>query len=112
MYRPGEPGRYTQFLVNNHQGRDRDLHMVGLLSTGTDLRLTLKRTGGKYTLTVENLTAGGSSTLAIRHPGFLDGERDLYVGLFGANTRSRVRKTLTVKDLAVTVWAVVPAHKD
>jgi ferric-dicitrate binding protein FerR (iron transport regulator) len=110
--RRGEPGQYTQFLVNNHRGRDRDLHEVGLLSTGTDLRLTLKRTGGKFTLTVENLTAGGSSTLAIRHPDFLDGERDLYVGLFGANTRSRVRKTLTVKDLAVTVWAVAPAHKD
>ncbi len=106
--RRGEPGQYTQFLVNNHQGRDRDLHRVGLLSTGTDLRFTLKRTGGKYTLTVENLTAGSSSTLAIRHPDFLDGERDLYVGLFGANTHSRVRKTLTVKDFSVTVWAVAP----
>jgi ferric-dicitrate binding protein FerR (iron transport regulator) len=106
--RRGEPGQYTQFLVNNDRGRDRDLNEVGLLSTGTDLRLTLKRTGGKYALTVENLTAGGSSTLAIRHPDFLDGQRDLYVGLFGANTRSRVRKTLTVKDFSVTVWAVAP----
>jgi hypothetical protein len=110
--RRGEPGQYTQFLVNNEQGRDRDLHKVGLLSTGTDLRLTLKRTAGKYALTVANLTAGSSSTLAIRHPDFLDDQRDLYVGLFGANTQSRVPKTLTVKDFAVTVWAVAPAHKE
>ncbi|HZY87904.1 MAG TPA: FecR domain-containing protein [Gemmataceae bacterium] len=105
-------GQYTQFLVNNHQGRDRDIHRVGLLSTGADLRFTLKRTGGKYALTVANLTAGSSSTLAIRHPDFLDGRRDLYVGLFGANTQSPVRKTLTVKDFSVTVWAVEPARKE
>ena len=109
--RRGEPGQYTQFLVNNDQGRDRDLHQVGLLSTGTDLRLTLKRAGGKYALTVENLTAGSSSTLAIRHPDFLDGERQLYVGLFGANTQSPVRKTLTVKDFSVTVWTVAPESR-
>jgi hypothetical protein len=101
-----EPGQYTQFLVNDHRGRDIDLYRIGLLSTGTDLRLSLKRTAGAYALTVENLTAGSSSTLTIRHPRFLDGERDLYVGLFGANTRSQVRKTLVVKDLEVTVWTV------
>ncbi len=104
-----QPGQYTQFLVNNHGGRDADLHQVGLLSTGTDLRLTLKRTGGKYALTVENLTAGGASTVAVRHPAFLDGERDLFVGLFGANTQSAVRKTLVVRELSVTVWAISPA---
>jgi ferric-dicitrate binding protein FerR (iron transport regulator) len=99
-----EPGRYTQFLVNNDGGNDADYHQVGLLSTGSDLRLTLKRTAGKYSLTVENLTAGGSSTLTIRHPDFLDREADLYVGLFGANTQSEVRRTLVVKELQVTVW--------
>jgi hypothetical protein len=68
--------------------------------------LTLKRVRGEYSLTVENLTAGSSSTLAIRHPDFLDGERELYVGLFGANTQSEVRKTLTIKEFSVTVWTV------
>ncbi len=77
---------------------------MGLLSTGTDLRLTLKRLQGKYSLTVENLTDGSTSTLTIRHPGFLDGERELFVGLFGANTQSNVRKTLVVKEFQVTVW--------
>jgi ferric-dicitrate binding protein FerR (iron transport regulator) len=99
-------GQYTQFLVNNHEGKDVDVYRVGLLSTGADLRLTLKRARGKYSLTVENLTAGSSSALAIRHPHFLDGERDLLVGLFGANTQSEVRKTLTIKEFAVTVWTV------
>jgi hypothetical protein len=104
-----EPGQYTQFLVNNDEGRDTDPNKVGLLATGTDLRLTLKRTGGQYALTVENLTDGSASTLTIRHPEFLDGERDLFVGLFGANTQSEVRKTLIIKEFAVTVWTASPA---
>jgi ferric-dicitrate binding protein FerR (iron transport regulator) len=99
-----EPGQYTQFLVNNNGGNDSDINEIGLLSTGTDLRLTLKRIGGKYSLTVENLTAGVTSTLTIPHPGFLDKDVDLYVGLFGANTQSDVRRTLVVKELQVTVW--------
>jgi hypothetical protein len=80
-----------------------------LLSTGDDLRLTLRRTGGKYALIVENLTDGSASTLTIRHPEFLDNERDLYVGLFGANTQSEVRKTLIIKEFAVTVWTLSPS---
>jgi ferric-dicitrate binding protein FerR (iron transport regulator) len=104
-------GEYMQFLVNNQQGSDTpDICQVGLLSTGTDLRLTLRRTSGKYSLTVENLTLGSASTLTIRHPEFLDLEKDLYVGVFGANTQSEVRRTLVFKDLQVTVWtAVAPA---
>jgi hypothetical protein len=105
----GEPGKYTQFLVNNGDGDDHDISLVGLLSTGTDLRLTLRRTGGKYALSVENLTSGSSSTVTIPHPDFLDGQRDLFVGLFGANTQSEVRKTLVVKEFAVTVWTTSPA---
>jgi hypothetical protein len=101
------PGEYTQFLVNNKDGCDTpDVCKVGLLTTGTDLRLTLKRTAGKYSLTVENLTTGSTSTLTIRHPDFLDAEKDLYVGLFGANTQSEVRKTLTFKGFQATVWTV------
>jgi hypothetical protein len=100
-----EAGQYTQFLVNNDEGIDtEDICKVGLLSTGTDLRLTFKRTAGKYSLTVENLTEGSTSTLTIRHPDFLDEEKDLYVGLFGANTQSEVRKTLVFKDFQATVW--------
>lgn len=100
-----ETGQYTQFFVNNKDGKDTPPNMVGLLSTGTSLRLTLSRLRGEYSLMVENLTSGGSSTLAaIRHPTFLDEEKDLYVGLFGANTQSEVRKTLTIKEFAVTVW--------
>jgi hypothetical protein len=104
-----KPGEYTQFLVNNNGGSDDDICRVGLHAPGTDHRLTLKRTGGKYALTVENLTTGSTSALTIRHPEFLDGERDLYVGLFGANTQSNVRKTLLVKEFQVTVWTVTPA---
>jgi hypothetical protein len=102
-----KPGQYTQFLVNNKNGCDApDVCKVGLLSPGTDLRLTLKRIQGKYSLTVENLTKRNASTLTIRHPDFLDSESDLYVGLFGANTQSEIRKTLIFKDFQATVWTV------
>jgi ferric-dicitrate binding protein FerR (iron transport regulator) len=103
-----QSGEYTQFLVNNPDGTDTDVYKVGLLTTGTDLRLTLRRAAGRYTLTVENLTAGGASTLTTRHPAFLDGERDLYVGLFGANTQSDQQRTLIVKEFRATVWTTAP----
>jgi hypothetical protein len=106
-----DPGQNTQFLVNNDGGDDTDLYKVGLLSPGSTLRLTLRRTGGRYSLTVENLsdlTDRGASTLTIRHPEFLDGEPGLFVGLFGANPYSDVEKTLVVKEFSVTVWAVAP----
>jgi hypothetical protein len=100
------PAEYTQFLVNNDGGNDADINSVGLHSPGTDTRLTLKRQGGKYTLTIENLTHGSTTALTIRHPEFLDGDGELFVGLFGANTQSNVRKTLIVKDFQATVWTV------
>jgi hypothetical protein len=100
--------RYTQFLVNNPDGKDADLYEVGLLRPGTDLRLTLRRAAGRYTLTVEDLTAGGASTLAIRHPDYLDPEADLYVGLFAAEPRSDVGRKLVVREFRATVW--VPAR--
>lgn len=102
------PGQYTQNLVNNNGGRDADSHFVGLFSPGDNLRLTLRRTAGKYALTVENKTSGSTSTLTIRHPAFLDGRRDLTVGLFGANTQSNVRKTLVIREFQVTVWTLTP----
>jgi hypothetical protein len=105
-----EPDRYELFLVNNNLGDDSDTYRVGLINTGDDLRLTLRRIAGKYSLVVENLTTKSSGTLTIAHPAFLDGERDLYVGLFGANTQSNVRKTLTIKELGVTVWTISPAR--
>ncbi|QOV88705.1 FecR family protein [Humisphaera borealis] len=97
-------GQYTLFMTNNDGGRDASSHFVGLFSMGDDLRIRLTRTNGKYALTVANEKTGASSTLAIKHPDFLDAENDLYVGLFGANTRSEVRKTLLIKEFSVTVW--------
>ncbi len=69
------------------------------MTTGDDLRLTLRRIGGRYSLVVDNLTRHSSSTLTIAHPAFLDGESDLYVGLFGANTQSDLCKTLTIREV-------------
>ncbi|HTK74574.1 MAG TPA: FecR domain-containing protein, partial [Gemmataceae bacterium] len=101
-----EAGEYTQFLVNNTDGNDTDINRVGLHSPGTDIRLTLKRARGLYSLITENRTSGSTTTLTIRHPEFLDGDANLFVGLFGANTQSNVRKTLIVKDFEATVWTV------
>jgi hypothetical protein len=95
---------FRLFLVNNTKGIDTDIYEVGLMTTGDDLRLTLRRLAGRYSLIVENLTRNSSSTLEIAHPAFLDRENDLYAGLFGANTQSDLRKTLTIRELKVTVW--------
>jgi hypothetical protein len=99
---------YSLFLVNNIGGTDQDLHEVGLTNVGEDLRFTLEREKGRYSLLVENLTTGSSSRLSIAHPTFLDQERDLYVGIFGANTQSDVRATLTIKELGLTVFTESP----
>jgi hypothetical protein len=99
-----QPDRYKLFLVNNDGGRDADLYEVGLMNTGDDLRLTLRRFGGAYSLLVEDLTRHSSSTLAIAHPGFLDDEHDLHVGLFVASPRGGAAKALTVEQVRVTVW--------
>jgi hypothetical protein len=101
-------GEYTQFLVHNHGGRDSDLNMVGLLSPGTDLRLTLKRSAGKYALTIENQSTGDTSSVTIRPSEFLVGSNDLYVGLFGASPRSKVSTSLVVTGFKATVWTTTP----
>jgi anti-sigma factor RsiW len=97
-------GEYTIFHVNNQDGVDRDSHFLGLFTTGDEIRIRLKRTAGKYGLTVENLTTGAASTLVIPHPTWLDGQKDLYVGLFGANTQSELRRTLRIEEFRATVW--------
>jgi len=103
-----EPDTYRLFLVNNSNGIDTDLYEVGLMTSGDDLRLTLRRIGGRYSLVVDNLTRKSSSTLTIAHPAFLDGDSDLYAGLFGANTQSDLCKTLTIREVRATVWTTLP----
>jgi hypothetical protein len=101
-------GPATQFFVGNNGGRDAHLYMVGLVSRGDNLAMTLQRIGGKYSLTVANQTTGESTTLAIRHPAFLDTEPDLYVGVFGANPWRPVARTLALQELRATVWVRQP----
>ncbi|HSI37425.1 MAG TPA: FecR domain-containing protein, partial [Tepidisphaeraceae bacterium] len=95
---------YRQFLANNDGGRDSDSNYIGVVPTGADVRLTLRRVAGKYSMTVESLSTGAASTLSIRHPAFLDDERDLYVGLFAASAGSDEAGTVAVKAFRVTVW--------
>ncbi|VTS07131.1 FecR family protein [Tuwongella immobilis] len=110
LIRASEKGQdiYRIFFVNNRNGIDMDSHFLGVFSTGDEVRMTLKRTAGRYALTVENRTAGTASTLSIRHPEYLDGRTDLHAGIFGANTLSDVRKTLFIRELSATVWTQQP----
>jgi hypothetical protein len=94
--------------VINRNGDDSRPYKVGLFETGTDLRITLRREAGTFTLTVANLTTAEASTVTARHPPFPDAERDLYVGVFGANTQSEVRRTLVLKEFRATVWTFPP----
>jgi hypothetical protein len=106
------PDHYGLFLVNNFQGVDADLNLIGLMTTGDDLKLTLRRVRKRFSLIVENLTRGSSSTLTINHPAFLDDQADLYAGVFGANTQSDVSKTLTITELKVTLWGELSAERE
>jgi len=94
-------------FMGSSKGIETDTSEVGLMTTGNDLRLTLRRIGGRYSLVVDNLTRNSSSTLTIAHPAFLDGESDLYAGLFGANTQSDLCKTLTIREVKATVWTTL-----
>jgi hypothetical protein len=108
LIRRPEPDTYRLFLVNNVKGDDTDIYEIGLMTIGDDLRLTLRRVRGHYSLQVDNLTRKSSSTLEIAHPAFLDAEKDLHAGLFGANTQSDHRETLTIREVKVTVWTTQP----
>ncbi len=101
-----DPGYSTQFMVNNNGEVDSDVHKVGLLSPGTDLRLTLKRQNGRYPLSITNLTERSSSTLSIKHPDSLGNKTGLFVGIFGANPYNDARKTVIIREFSITVWTV------
>ena len=104
VLRQPEADRYGLFLVNNNGGLDSDINEIGLTTTGDDLRFTLRRVGGAYSFLVENLTKQTTNTLTIPPSPFLDATADLDVGLFGANTQSDLRKTLTIKHVEITVF--------
>ncbi len=108
LIRRPRPDLYRVFLVNNNDGMDQDIHEVGLTTAGDDLRLSLRRLAGRYSLVVENLTRKSSSTLAIAHPAFLDHATDLHAGLFGANTQSELSRTLTISEVQLTIWTTRP----
>ncbi|MEM7315283.1 MAG: FecR domain-containing protein, partial [Planctomycetota bacterium] len=101
----------TAFMVNNHGGNDSDGYRVGLLSAGDDLVLSLARKDGRYSLKVENLSEGGTSTLTIKHPEFLDDVKELQVGLFGANPYNDVQKPIQIDSFSVTVWTEAGPEK-
>ena len=112
VLRQREVDRYGLFLVNNVNGIDQDINEVGVTTTGDDLRFTLRRVDGAYSFRVDNLTRRSSNTLTIPPSPSLEGTAQLDVGLFGANTQSDVRKTLTIRRVEVTVFTragVAPA---
>lgn len=94
----------TLFMVNNDGGDDSDSNKVGLLNAGIDLQLTLSRIDNKFSLTAENLTDGGTASLSIRHPEYLDHRNDIHVGVFGANPFSDVRKTVSIRKFTINIW--------
>jgi hypothetical protein len=101
-----EPSQYKQFLVLNRDGSDRQFDHIGVGFAGDDLRMTLRREGKKFSLTVENRTTGNSTSITAPQPGFLENRGDVYVGFFGANTQSKVQRTLKLSEFQVTVWTV------
>ena len=106
-----EPASYRQFAVNTREGRDKDAYFIGLGSPGDEIRIQLKRIGGKYSMSVENHTSGATSTLEIRHPEFLDGRSDLMVGIFAADPRGTDHKAVHFGAFSATVWTATPERR-
>lgn len=104
------PDSFRQFVVNTRDGRDKDAYFVGLGAPGDDLRIRIARTGGKFSMAVENRTSGATSTLAIRHPEFLDGRADLTVGVFACDPRGNDHKSVRFREFTATVWGAPPAR--
>jgi hypothetical protein len=105
-----EPDSYRQFVVNSRDGRDKDAYFIGLGAPGDQLRIRLARTGGKFSMAVENRTTGATSTLATRHPEFLDGRADLFVGVFACDPRGKDHKAVRFTEFSATVWAKAAAR--
>jgi len=106
-----EPASYRQFAVNTRDGRDKDAYFIGLGSPGDEIRIQLKRTGGQFSMSVENRTSGATSTLTIRHPEFLDGRSDLTVGIFAADPRGTNHKAVHFGAFSATVWTATPERR-
>ena len=105
-----DPAAYRHFAVNTRDGRDKDAYFVGLGTPGDEIRIQLNRTGGKYTMSVENRTSGATSTLAIRHPEFLDGRADIVVGVFAGDPRGMNHKAVHFGAFSATVWTAALAR--
>lgn len=93
---------YQQFMANNNGGNDSNGFFVGLYASGEDMQMTLRRTTGKFYLTVGNHT--GTNTIDIKHPEFLDGQKEMFLGLYGANTQSNKPQQIIIKRIEITVW--------
>lgn len=105
-----EPESYRQFVVNTRDGRDKDAYFIGLGTPGDDLRMSLRRINGKISMAVENLTSGATSSLAIRHPEFLDGHADIVVGVFACDPRGKDHKPVRFGEFTATVWVPAPTR--
>ena len=106
-----EGGHGTQFIVSHEAASDKNLVVVGVSPQNSDIVLTLRRIGGRYSLASDNRTTGASVALTTKHPTFLDAAADIHVGVFGANTRTKEPRIVTIKDLKVTVWTKTPPRK-
>jgi len=99
-----EEDSYRQFVVNTRDGRDKDAYFIGLGAPGDELQMRLSRIGGKFSMAVENRTSGATSTLATRHPEFVDGKADVVVGVFACDPRGKEHKAVRFGEFTATVW--------
>jgi hypothetical protein len=107
LIRPGGRrgiGDSTEFFVQNDGGADANLSMIGLVRPGNKIAMTLRRVGGKYSFSIEDRATAVVTELSIRHPEFLDREKDLHVGLFGATPWRMYPRTIVVEKFTATVW--------
>jgi len=55
---------------------------------------------------VSEINPCSTSTITIKHPAFMDDEKDMYAGIFAANTQSQVTRKLSIKGVEAVVWRI------
>ncbi len=85
------------FVVNNNGGSDFGIDFQPGLSNGTLLTTNISRTGGVWSVGVNG------TSLTVAQPSFLNGQTELFVGVYGSNTASGNEFTINVDRFEATV---------
>jgi len=100
----GEDNFYHAFMTNHINGQDLDLQFSGAIPKTSNVKVTLQRVSGRYSLRVANQSRGTLDGFSIRVPEFLMDQKNLHVGIYAYNSRPDPYAKITLRDFKTSVW--------